>query len=32
MDRIPLANEAFEGHNNAYLFDGETTVLDDPDN
>lgn len=30
MDRIPLANEAFEGHNNAYLFDGKMTALIDP--
>ncbi len=29
MDRITLGNTVFEGENNAYLFDGERTVLVD---
>jgi glyoxylase-like metal-dependent hydrolase (beta-lactamase superfamily II) len=29
MERIPLSNAAFEGDNNAYLFDGPETVLVD---
>ena len=29
MDRISLSNQAFEGQNNAYLFDGPETVLVD---
>ena len=29
MDRIPLSNSAFEGDNNAYLFDAEAVVLVD---
>ncbi|MHC3437470.1 MBL fold metallo-hydrolase [Natrialbaceae archaeon A-gly3] len=30
MQRIALKNTVFEGKNNAYLFDGESTVLIDP--
>ncbi len=29
MERLPLSNSAFEGDNNAYLFDGSETVLID---